>query len=907
MATDDLDTMGFTPLDSSYNIRRRPLSIFSRRGIDSPVPTSPTRSRSVSMYSSPSTATQQKSKPWKLERTSREIRRSSGTILRAVPENGSPTAQHTTQLELEMQTSPNEEILSAIGQTRPASGAAAFPLPEAVSFAPGVLPSSPTWFKRSRKTAELKANFIGVWRDGKVQWESDACILPVTAASATDLCGARASASIVARPSTSDSRASKALRVLGIEEDMARSHLTASPATEAASGKRVAQSGQKPRIRVTIPQDRLQRAFSYSRFGLQRGGTVHDVSPTSDSATDAVVHPTTVSPVLTYMPRPQRSYELSGGLISPELREIEGWRRAPVPFSNSSSSSHTDGEDQSNYSNRTSMTSVDAPTEGTGYLRPGGSPKRTASKAFSITSPVVAGVFDENTTGAGPHQPTSRIDTQIRRPPAAKLEAAAVYANMTAPPIVHVPRTGEAQSVASKSSAAASAIHRSKPSRYLRNLARLQTQNRSSNDLGSKPLPPSPTLSEAEKELEAHLTTITEDAPWQWDDAGVPVQRTKSVRAPSIPARNTRRRNTYAQGTVLVADAQAEDTSESRAYREMSSASTEVTRSGGTLSARPVYRRSWMVLEEIDPAAQLMERSPERHKRSVQTQRNISAEAAEAVILQIMESLEGLEDLFATALLNKGFYRVFKHHELRLMKSALRKMSPAAWEFRERSPPNEGQSDPENDAPAPEYTPATYLRHHTRDTYIINALKVLILERCQSFLRAETAGALAASDPAHCQRIDDAFWRIWTFCKIFGGGRGREDDIVAQMDWLRGGALAHQQTCTSSMLTSDSFYVSDVLLSAPEHFAGGNAGGLSAEQLYDMTEVWTCLGVLIQGVEGKTELAREHGVFDMTDVRGGDIDGEEAMLGKCSPWSLLLQHGPTHNHPHPHPHPPQTR
>lgn len=62
----------------------------------------------------------------------------------------------------------------------------------------------------------------------------------------------------------------------------------------------------------------------------------------------------------------------------------------------------------------------------------------------------------------------------------------------------------------------------------------------------------------------------------------------------------------------------------------------------------------------------------------------------------------------------------------------------------------------------------------------------------------------------------------------------------------------------------------------------GNEGGLSAEQLFDMMELWNCLGVLLQGFQGRTADARKFGIYEDTDVRGGDIDGEELMLGKSA-------------------------
>jgi hypothetical protein len=229
---------------------------------------------------------------------------------------------------------------------------------------------------------------------------------------------------------------------------------------------------------------------------------------------------------------------------------------------------------------------------------------------------------------------------------------------------------------------------------------------------------------------------------------------------------------------------------------------------------------------------------------------------------------------------NQGFHRVFKRHELDLIKSTLRKMSPPAWEFREIAFPGHNMlhdEDLEMTRPQEEYTPTTYLQLQKRDINTIRAIKILIKEKCQSFVRPEIAIALDSNEAVETARIDDALWRIWTFCKIFGSGRGREEDIVAQQDWLRGGVMVHQQACTFSIMSTD--YMSDTLVGAPECFAKGNEDGLTAEQLFDMMELWNCLGVLLQGFEGRTAQAREYGIYDNTDIRGGDIDGEEAMLG----------------------------
>ena len=89
--------------------------------------------------------------------------------------------------------------------------------------------------------------------------------------------------------------------------------------------------------------------------------------------------------------------------------------------------------------------------------------------------------------------------------------------------------------------------------------------------------------------------------------------------------------------------------------------------------------------------------------------------------------------------------------------------------------------------------------------------------------------------------------------------------------------MAHQETCTFSMSGTD--LMGDTLVGMSESFGKGNEGGLSAEQLFDIMELWNCLAVLLQSFEGRTVQARQAGIYDDTDIRGGDIDGEEMMLG----------------------------
>ena len=293
-------------------------------------------------------------------------------------------------------------------------------------------------------------------------------------------------------------------------------------------------------------------------------------------------------------------------------------------------------------------------------------------------------------------------------------------------------------------------------------------------------------------------------------------------------------------------------------------------------------------------------------KSTAQIEPPVSADAGEKIIVRIFESLDNLSDLFATAVVSKGFYNTFKRHELRLIKDTVFKVSPAAWELREMSPPWEKGDDADNDAPVPEYTPTSYLRHYSRDMYTMIALKPLILVHCESFLRPETVAGLAGIDETRSAQIDEAFCRVWTFCRMFGCNKDREDDVSAQMDWLRGGGFTHKRsnrladkfgvdtvafakgrTKRASTRLAQRFGVDTALFDPPASFAAGNGDGLTSEELYAMTEVWTCLGVLVQGFHGQVNEARAAGIFDDADSKG-DTTADEVLLEEWTFYLLTL-------------------
>jgi hypothetical protein len=258
-------------------------------------------------------------------------------------------------------------------------------------------------------------------------------------------------------------------------------------------------------------------------------------------------------------------------------------------------------------------------------------------------------------------------------------------------------------------------------------------------------------------------------------------------------------------------------------------------------------------------------------------------EIEDSIVEMIMEKITSLDDLFNFVLVNKRFYRVFKKRELPIIKSALYQMSRPAWELREMSPPwtTEWQHVLDPDSQVPEYTPSLYLDRYAQDIYTLAQLKSMILMRCAPFMRRDTVRGLAGLDDQRAEEVDNAFWRIWTFCRIFGSGKGRENDLEGQVDWLRGGVKARKAQGSSSSMT-EPFGINNVLFEPPEGFAHGNYSGLTPRELYDMTEIWTCLGVLVQPLHAKCIEARNVGIFNGIDVPEDDPVREETILGKSN-------------------------
>jgi hypothetical protein len=658
-------------------------------------------------------------------------------------------------------------------------------------------------------------------------------------------------------------------------------------ASKNASG---ADKTPKPKIHVVIPSGTRERPLPAIPFfkspnknhittaSIERHNAL-DVSPASAN-TKTVGRDSLVSPLSHTQSNSFGQFQRSMSRVIRKPSVQTPQSHCPVSKPGGSSVDSHDSDSASTYSNRSSETSLEAES----------SPLSTKqTRHYTARDHIVASALNSSSKSyinrLSP--PSSSRPRQYAHHP--RIEQDHVFQ-----PTCSLQRTRNASGTLVRQST----IHR-KSSKHGNRRRSLVTTNGVIDGAIDRTTPrqrPSPTLTEAENELEEQLTSFTEDSkstttadenqgltaltedrPFVWDSVVREKASHETINQlrkdsatddmtftvpPAVPRKSSKRQASVRKVASL-----------SRIESNRTTLQMERARSSGRNSNLTITIPECQRMTEIFDLSPIP--IPAKHIK-----RTITPSCAEDVILNIFRSLDHLNDLFATAVVNHGFYRVFKRYELDLIKMTFKKMSPPAWEFREIAFPGHDllhDEDLEMTRPQEEYTPSTYLQLQKRDIRTVRAIKLLIRERCQSFIRPEIAIALISSDPEETVRIDNALWRIWTFCKIFGSGKGREEDIVAQQDWLRGGVMAHQQSCTYSILSTD--YMNDTLLGAPECFAQGNEGGLSAEQLFDMMELWNCLSVLLQGFEGRTAQARKHGIYDNTDIRGGDIDGEEAMLG----------------------------
>ncbi|KAI7219674.1 hypothetical protein KC333_g2818 [Hortaea werneckii] len=751
------------------NVSRRSVSIFSRRGTDTPSATLPSLVRAAVTTAQPSTTS---SLGWKARRRSAPVSRSTvpdrreagnGTVLNAVP---ATEPRPMASLEEEMATSPNDEILSAVSKNLPEQAAS--------DVRTSQISPSTTRNAECQIMNETKSR-IGLWVNGVAQWD--------------------------------ESFLSQANRNSG-------SHLM-----------------ERPGLAKVVPSPKSKSDGTHETSALLQSRPW--AASAGFSGVDA--EPTTAPAV---PPKDARH----------SLRSLQ-------TSDSSSYSSILDGEDTDS-SKRSSATSIE----------PSPPINRKSSKRLS------GRVLSRNTNQGrdGDRYLLSPVNISKSLPP----EPLAVGTRSS--PLLHdpVPRavyptssssylkqTEEEQTGGLSEQGAAAAEHHENRHAQLHGTLAAPVEHRDSDEAALQPLEHTPTLPRRSRKRE-----------WR-NPAQRPPQPKSSLQQPS------RRRSESELSPKSVDVEQKVLINEPGLLRRKSASKPSnglrthdftqlIPMSDEKIVVEPDYMASGFEMFDMPSGKDKLETATTLPSSVSVLATDRDNMADDTGLLRILSSLGSFEDLVNSAQINKGMYRVYKANENELIRTVTWNQSPAFWESLEWSKAIES-SDSTSDK---------YMQERASSIIVVESLKSLIFERCQSYIRPETAAAMSDRTCPFSRRIDDALWRIWCFCRIFGCGKGREDDLTGQLDWLQGGPLANNQGCVATVNSNLDFDMSSVLLNAPEHFARGNEGGLDAEQLYDMTEIWSCLAMLLEGYLGRISNARENGVFGNCDVNEGDSGREEYLL-----------------------------
>lgn len=812
---------GFYDTNAAPGLARRSISIFSRRGPESP------DASNFSIFSANTMLQAQGSHRqslWKRRRGFANKKDQANVVLHAVPP--ADILPPMTALGLAMSTSLDEDIASAFDQN--VAPQSSYSRKDSMQ---------PSLHSHKQKKTDSR---IGVWRNGVAHWDVERKPSAVLEFSGL----------YFPTPGPLSPPPQRPLPVLPTLSTAARpiSSVVVSSSDAAVSTEMQA---AKPRPSLSyFPIDTPAESARYRSLRLATDeASIHPTLRTSSSPSNEDV------PFQYANVHHRRDVSLSESIAT------SAWSA-----SSGTGSTEESSERMSCYSRHSSMTSVGEESEGNSMTH--GSdwncravPRRSVSAAFSILSPVQAGVFDD-------HSSRRKLSEDLLSPT-------------------------------------------SKPTLEL-------NDHMNGSSLLSVASPPSPTLSEAVYDLQAQLGSISEGPRSRNEstasddispDQSIPAQTLQRV--PTIP-RKSRKRHWKASSVSFVQNALPESQANVLVRQRSAPVQQTTTHSSNSIHERVDIRRTTSeryVSAGVGPVEQsgrltssacasvltpnmiVYGGSSEHHDMVACPDSSGTPAEAQSILLRIMSGLHTLDDLNATSRINKGMWRVYKENEIALLRTVQWNQSPAAWELREWSVISFSHVDYDVTSSQPQHTPASYRSCARRDKEVIDELKVMILENCQTFLRPESTVGLASTGESSGQRFDDAFYRIWCFCKIFGCEKGREDDIAGQLDWLKGGLLAHQQDCGATVSINFEFDMASVLLNAPDYFAQGNLNGLSAAQLYDMIELRNCLAVLLQGFGGRVEQARSCGVFDHCETAVTGVEEEDAVLEE---WiSHILTLGPS--------------
>ncbi|WPG97560.1 Hypothetical protein R9X50_00033700 [Acrodontium crateriforme] len=812
------------------------------------------------------------SSPKEARSVSRELK---GTILNAVPP---AKTIEMTALEKEMATSPNDEIISAI-----------------IGLSPTAIACSPTSQRRPSSAQEERI------------WRSQSTLV---------------SKSQLERRRTSNARIGVWVNGVAHWDEPDEERNADEPAQIDRHTQKTSPLRNKPTLSVQIPTGRQELDLPVIVHPRPQrpinsaapAGTLSKFAVPIPVASPNEIWPESLSPYPAIPPRRRPAQRLSDASTRSSNEEFAGKHQAE-----STDGSSAERDDSSIYSKQSSATS-------TNFHDIGGASEKGSSSSINDTlvlfsasnskksTPVNFSDQTKNNRGLDEEKPLPPFPTAFPSP--LLIESPSGDKELSQKSQLKYSESPRSLNSHSKSQLRA---HKINPRRSLRQLDMMDIEfiRCSPYNVDIEPEPVSPELSQAEQDLTMQLSTISEtvsmdNRKFQENTLGSGIKRTDSVhsvthppmRAPTLPKRSRKRewrdsapRGQSARLTKEKGVRRRRSDSSLKMHSDKTQSDLHRSTSAVDFSKSPAFselvRMSSVRRPKPEPMfivddGLIVVHGPMAIRAMEQLNVLSPAEAAEDVLLRTLASLDAMADLFNTATINKGMYRIYKENEMHLIRTVTFNESPPAWEFREWSPLERKKVVSKKASSQPYHTPRSYVSCYNRDLAIINSLKDFVHKQCQTFIRRETASAISGATHKNSQRFTDAFWRIWCFCKIFGCQKGREDDVTGQLDWLKGGILAENQGCVATVNTNLEFDMSSVLLNAPDYFAAGNANGLDDQQLYDMTEIWTCLSCLLQGYHGRTEEARKSGVFKNCDVKAGDVEKEEIMLEEWTYYLLTL-------------------
>lgn len=179
-------------------------------------------------------------------------------------------------------------------------------------------------------------------------------------------------------------------------------------------------------------------------------------------------------------------------------------------------------------------------------------------------------------------------------------------------------------------------------------------------------------------------------------------------------------------------------------------------------------------------------------------------DSSDDILIHIFSHLDSLSAMESLSHAHPRFHTVLASNRLFILRGIINNISAPASGLVELLKPSET------------HTAKSYFESYTFSLDVVHTIKALIQSRCRFFL---ASGKMDFFNDRAERAFDDALYNIWTFCTLF---RHRRESIERQMEWLR---------------------------------------KFGSMELFDILEIWQCLGVLLRPLADSPELARKYGII----------------------------------------------